>query len=161
MPMKLLGRFCSRRRNSKARRNVYPIERWLREIKHRFHLGVQFAVVNAGHLQAEHRVGVVLYYDCDSINFLTRHRPQGLDGVHAATVALDKNDLAIRAGNRRSESHRESPADGAATDRAKMIMGACTFGRGEYLRTVGSSFVDQDRVVRHQRTKRLTYCLCR
>jgi delta 1-pyrroline-5-carboxylate dehydrogenase len=67
-------------------------------------------------LEAGFLAGVVnilaLENDDDDVGLLSRHRPQRLDGVHAAAVRLEMNDLSVGAGDRRAESQRQTTPDG-------------------------------------------------
>src|SRR5208283_4981157 len=104
LSVKLFGRSRPRRRHAKARRDMHPVERRITEIEHRFHFGVEPFLANPRHLEAENGVGVIFENDDYDVGFLSRHRPQRLDGIHAAAVRLEMNNLPVGAGDRRAES---------------------------------------------------------
>ncbi len=59
------------------------------------------------------RIGPVGEDHGDDVEVLARLRPQALDGVHARAVGLHADDLAVGAGHRRADAHRDAFADRA------------------------------------------------
>ncbi len=132
LSMKLLGRSRPRRRHAQARRDIHPVERRVVEIEHRLHSGIEFLLANPRHLKAENGVKAILENDDDDVGLLSRHRPQRLDGIHAAAVRLEMNDLPVRAGDRRAESQGHTAPDGPTVDGGDIVVRASALRRRDF-----------------------------
>ena len=112
-------------------------------------------------LEVENGVCVVLEDDDDDVGFFSRHRPQCLDGIHAAAIRLKMDDLSVGAGDRRAESHGQTAANRPAVDGVEVIVCAGPLGRLENGRAVRGRLVNENRMLRQQRAERLPDCFRR
>ena len=110
------------------------------------------AGAHIGQLAAQDVVGAVGEHQDGDIEVLARHRPQRLHGVHRAAVALERDDLAVRAGDGGADGRRQGEADRPAHQGHPVVwrrMG----GQGGETAPGRDRFVDHDGVLRQQRAQ--------
>ncbi|KAG0766349.1 hypothetical protein G6F22_017848 [Rhizopus arrhizus] len=66
-------------------------------------------------------VGAVGQDHRQAIQIFTRLRPQRLQGVHAAAIGLQRDDLAVRARHGGAGRHRQADADGPARQHQPIV----------------------------------------
>src|SRR5450759_2093984 len=121
----VVGRLGAARRHPHALRDGDEVEVRPRKVEQVG--GTTAGRLGADPLQLEVEDGVravVEDYRRD-IEPLPRLRPQGLDRVHRAAIGLERHNLAVRAGNRRSRGHGQALANRASGE-AEPVVGWCT-----------------------------------
>src|SRR5215469_6228929 len=95
-------------------RQPHPVEIGVAKIEHVERLAARVAGADIGELALEDRVAPVREQEGGDVEPFARLRPQGLQGVHAAAVAFEADDLAVGAGDRGTGCDRHAHADRAA-----------------------------------------------
>ena len=133
-------------------RETHPVEVGMAEIEHVERLAAGIAGADIGELAAQDRVAAVREEQRRHVEPLARLRPQRLQGVHAAAVALEADHLAVRARHRGAGRHRHAHADRAAHIR-QPIMRRRRTGRRKKAAPGRDRLVDDDRILRKQRRR--------